>query len=97
MNVGHVLEWRRKQPWHHRIVPLSLSVRMFTCSPTAAEDMDEDDRRPTQRRRVDRAQAGVVEDEDEDVVSITANLSFVAPWAMGKRQLDEMRVTDHNG
>ena len=34
-----------------------------------AEDVDEEDRRPTQRRRVDRAQAGIV-DDGNDLVSI---------------------------
>ena len=34
----------------------------------ATEDVDEEDRRPTQRRRVERAQAGIV-DDDEDLVS----------------------------
>ena len=33
-----------------------------------AEDIDEEDRRPTQRRRLERAQAGIV-DDDEDLVS----------------------------
>ena len=33
--------------------------------------MDEEDRRPTQRRRIDRAQAGTV-DDDEDAVRLLA-------------------------
>lgn len=36
---------------------------------SATEDIDEEDRRPTQRRRVERAQAGIV-DDDEDLVGL---------------------------
>ena len=48
---------------------LSLLSSTKRCTLTCVEDVDEEDRRPTQRRRVERAQAGIVDDDDDVVCS----------------------------